>query len=125
MSIDPAFALVDGKCPVCETTVDHVINGQRVHFTPHDDPNWCRGAALLLVRTLKRALEQNVEDVALIRNRESFYRAAYSLALRELRDRAPDTDWKRRVEMFVIQHDVNEQTKVEIERRFGIGIKKP
>lgn len=94
-----AIELVNGKCPVCDTQVEHVIDGVRMHFKPHEDPEWCRAAAVCNVKMLKRALEQSGEERGLSYQRESYYRQAFGAALRELSEQTnehPD-EWRERV----------------------------
>lgn len=80
------FDLVDGKCPVCCTMVDHVVDGIRVHFTPHDDPDVCRSLAQIHVRTLTRVIDQVNEERATAQYKEHHFRHAYGVAVNMLYD---------------------------------------
>lgn len=77
------FPLVDGKCPVCETQIEHVIDGVRVRLVIHD-ADFCRASAQRHTRTMRRALEEAYEARAFAQHRESFYRHAFAVALNEL-----------------------------------------
>lgn len=95
--------LIDGKCPLCNTPVVTVVNGVSLYFKPHDDPEWCREAALLHVRSMERAIKGLSEDVALVKYRETFYRCSYAAALHRLecetdRDRER---WREEIEREV------------------------
>ena len=79
-----AFDLVDGKCPVCGTPVETEVDGVRMRFMPHDDPDWCSAAAVSNARMLRRLIDQANEDLALVKHREAFYRQAFAVSLREL-----------------------------------------
>ena len=97
------MTLTDGKCPLCNTPVVTVVNGIQLWFKPHDDPEWCREAALMHVRMLERAIKDRSEEAALAKYRESFYRCAYATALVYL-ERETERDhehWREDVEREV------------------------
>lgn len=123
------FALVDGKCPVCDTQVETEHNGVRVRFMPHDDPDWCRSAAMYNAKMLRRVIEQAQEESAITKYREGFYRHAYAIAIRFLcgagdERLAPGSHsedpeiWRARVE-----HDVRKDDALRKERDTIVAMK--
>lgn len=125
MTTTTKFPLVDGRCPVCDTVVEHEVDGVRVRFMPHDDPDWCRQAAMFNARMLRRALEQGNEDRAFAQHREAFYRHAFAIALRELAENVssyggsldPD-EWRESIERRVREEtqSANERSREHLLR---------
>jgi hypothetical protein len=115
------FQLVDGKCPVCDTTVETKMNGIVMRFTPHDDPDWCRAAAMYHFKTLKRVIEQTSEERGLAYQRESFYRHAYALACRELSAFDHAVDWQERIKR-IVREEAQEQklARLHVMRATGL-----
>lgn len=95
--------LDNGRCLACDTQVEHEIDGVRMHFIPHDNPEWCRAAAASLVKWMRAELRHTAESHTLARQREAFYAHAFATALRELAANCgthPDT-WRERIEKRV------------------------
>lgn len=130
--IDRDRFLVDGKCSVCGTTVLSECAGGFLRFVPHDDPEWCRGAAALQVKTLERALQQANEDRAMALEREKFYRSAYATAIDELERNIglidqpfrSHNEWRGHVEHIVRvkMEEEKQRSAVQLAEAMKIGV---